>query len=534
MNDMGWENIKGQARRFACTCNDTESIMRNVFVKMALAVLSGMLSFLAFPPYEFAFLGWVCLVPFFLIFKFQNSFKESFFYGFLAGIVFFGGLLYWLVNVTVPGMIVLVLFLSLFYGIFGVCTRFVFKFSMDFLMLPFIWVILEYARGFIFTGFPWGYLGYTQYQSLNLIQIADFTGIYGVSFLVVIFNAAVAAIFLRSKRKVTYMVVALLFIILSISYSIYKFNNYYVSGEFRVSVVQGNIPQELKWDSAFAEGNITKYMDLTEKTIEDSPDLIIWPETSYPYLVENVNDISEISEFSEGNKTSLLLGVVRQEKDDYFNSAVLFDDKGEISGTYKKTHLVPFGEYIPFKKSFSFLREYIDKPIGDFSRGESYDIFSVKSVRLNSTEQRMTRMTKFYKFGVLICFEDIFPYIARNLVRQGADFIVNITNDAWFGKTAAARQHLQASVFRAIENRVPLIRAANTGVSGFIDSTGEILETVNEDGKEIFVSGIATRDISTHIGRSYYTLYGDVFVFFSMGALLCLLIAGKLAMKETK
>ncbi|MFH1394903.1 MAG: apolipoprotein N-acyltransferase [Candidatus Omnitrophota bacterium] len=508
--------------------------MKNRFVKISLAVLSGALSFLAFPPYELTFLGWVCLVPFFLVFKSQNSFKESFFYGFLSGIVFFSGLLYWLVNVTVPGMIVLVIFLSLFFGVFGICTRFVFKLSMDFLILPFVWVILEFTRGFLFTGFPWGYLGYTQYQNLNLIQIADFTGVYGVSFLLVIFNAAIAALFLRAKKRVTYMAVALIFVIMSISYSIYKFNNYYVENGLRVSVVQGNIPQQLKWDSAYAEEIINKYMDLTEKTIEANPNLIIWPETSYPYLLEQVNDVSEISEFTKKNKTSLLLGVVRKENDDYFNSAMLFDKEGGIAGIYRKTHLVPFGEYIPFKKSFSFLRDYIDKPIGDFSHGDNYNIFSVKSIRLGSTDQAKTRMTKFYKFGVLICFEDIFPYITRNLVKQGAEFVVNITNDAWFGKTAAARQHLQASVFRAIENRVPLIRAANTGVSGFIDSTGEILKTVNEDGSEIFVSGIATHDITTHIGRSYYTLYGDVFVFFSMGALLCLLIVEKMAKKDER
>jgi len=508
---------------------------RDTRMKMLLAVSSGILSFLAFPPFEFAFLAWVALVPMLCVFRYEVSIKEAFFYPFLAGVIFFSGLLSWLAGVTIPGMIILIIVLSSLYGIFGLGVKYVLKASVNFLAIPLMWVILEYTRGFIFTGFPWGLLAYSQYTNLNLIQIADLTGAYGVSFIIAAVNTAFAAWGFRLKRKVAYLMTALLLIVVAVTYGIFKFKNYYVRGSFKASVVQGNIPQDHKWDAAFADEIIEKYVNLTEKTVEqDSPDMVIWPETAYPYLVENMTEAPpEIAAFIEKWKTPLLAGVVVKRGDEYFNSAMLFDQDAKVSGFYSKTHLVPFGEYIPFKKAFSFLREHIDKPIGNFERGGDYDIFRIKSVVLSSSEKAKTRRTDFYKFGVLICFEDVFPYITRKFVKKGANFMVTITNDAWFGKTAAAREHLQASVFRAVENRVPMIRAANTGISCFIDSTGKILKVAKKNGKEIFVSAFLADYINMYVGRVYYTTYGDVFMLFC-GVVLILLVGIEKILKKAK
>lgn len=506
---------------------------RDTRMKILLAVSSGILSFLAFPPFEFTALGWVALVPLLYIFRYELSVKEAFFYPFLSGVVFFSCLLYWLAGVTIPGMIVLIIWLSLFYGIFGSCVRYVFKSSTNFLAVPLLWVILEYARGCFLTGFPWGLLGYSQYTNISLIQITDLTGAYGVSFILAAFNMALAAWAINSKKKITYLVVALLLIITAVTYGKTRFENYYIRGTFKASVIQGNIPQKHKWDSAFADEIIEEYVNLTEKAVtKDAPAMVVWPETSYPYLIENEDSAPpEVAEVIKKWKTPLLIGVVLNRAGEYFNSAILFDARAKVSGVYNKTHLVPFGEYIPFAKTFSFLRDYIDKPIGNFARGGKYDLFSVRSITLSSSEEIKTRRTDFYKFGVLICFEDIFPYITREFVKGGANFMVNITNDAWFGKTSAARQHLSASVFRAVENRVPIIRAANTGISCFIDSTGKILKVAEKDGKEIFIRTFLTETIDIHAGKSYYTLHGDVFVVLCVVFLILLFAIGKMMKK---
>ncbi|RKY42232.1 MAG: apolipoprotein N-acyltransferase [Candidatus Makaraimicrobium thalassicum] len=508
--------------------------MRSKWKNIALAVLSGILGFLAFPPFEFAFLGWVCLVPVLFVVR-SGSLKEAFFYPFLSGMVFFGCLLYWFVNVSIPGMLILVFVLSVFYGLFGVIAGYVLRHSIDLLLLPFVWVVFEYIRSHIFTGFPWGLLGYSQYKNVNLIQIADLTGAYGVSFLLVVCNVAIFAWLVRSKKKAAYMVTALLFLIMATAYSAYRFNNYYIRGSSRISVVQGNIPQRYKWDAAFAEEIVARYGGLTEKAAKDGPDMIIWPETSYPYLVEKGdNPAGEISALASGQKIPILAGIVYRDSGSYYNSAVLFDEKGKFTDIYSKTHLVPFGEYVPFEKHLSFLREHVDKPIGNFENGEEYTLFPVRSLVSGAAGGIRTRRTNFYKFGVLICFEDVFPYITREFARKGADFMVNITNDAWFGETAAPRQHLQSSVFRAVENRIPVIRAANTGISCFVDSTGKILPGVEKEGKEIFVSGFATDNVNMYAGRTYYTIYGDIFVYFCAFMIILLVITERFFLRGKK
>ncbi len=499
--------------------------IKNTRMKILLAVLSGILGFLAFPPLKLGLLGWVCLVPLFLVMEPEKA-KQNFLYGYLAGLVFFGGLLYWLPHVTVPGTIILVLALGLFYGIFGVIAGYVLKYSMNLLFLSFIWVILEFIRGNLLSGFPWGFLGYSQYENINLIQIADLTGVYGVSFLMAMFNAALFSMFMRSRRKIAYMMVSLLFMIISISYGMYRLPELSIWGTARVSVVQGNIPQKLKWDPGFTEDIINEYTRFTKEAAADGPDMIIWPETAYPRLVEEGGEEArKLNSLAGEAGAPILAGFVSAEGNKYYNSAALFDGKSEEIERYDKLHLVPFGEYVPFEERISFIRDYIDKPIGDFGKGSGYTLFPLVSTKSYATSDgALMRTTNFFKFGVLICFEDIFPYISREFVRSGANIMVNITNDAWFGDTAAPEQHTQASVFRAVENRVPVIRAANTGISCFIDPTGQITSRVREGRKDVFVGGFATDSVNILRTRSYYTVYGDVFVYFCAFMALLLMI----------
>lgn len=489
--------------------------MKKHLVNTSLAMLSGVMGFLAFPPFDIAPMAWVCLVP--LFFAVRNSSPwRSFGYAYISGAVFFGGLLSWLVNVSIPGMIVLVLVLASIYGIFGLIARYVLDRSADVLILPFVWVVLEYVRGVLFTGFPWGILAYSQYKNIELIQIADITGAYGVSFLLVAFNATVFAWATRSSKKAYGMIAALLFLILAISYGTYRTKERPAWDSLNVSVVQGNIPQSEKWDSSFARDITEKYDALSREAAADDTSMIIWPETAYPYLVDgDAPSVPEISAIASETGIPILAGIVSSSGGRYYNSAVLFGAGGEVDSIYDKVHLVPFGEYIPFEKYMPFLREHIDKPIGRFGHGDEYKLFSLKTSSESVSDGIRRRQISFHKFGVMICFEDIFPYMARQFSRAGADFLVNITNDAWFGKTAASRQHMQASVFRAVENRRPVIRAANTGISCFIDTAGRVFSKVESGGEEIFVRGFDTGKLDLFGGRkTYYTSYGDVFAGF--------------------
>jgi apolipoprotein N-acyltransferase len=503
--------------------------------KTVLSIFSGLLAFASFPPLGASALAWACFVPLFFVVR-KSTIKEAFWYSYLAGVVFFGGLLYWLLNVTVPGTIILVLVLGLFYAVFGVLAGIVLRNSMNLFLVSFFWVILEYIRAHLFTGFPWGMLAHSQYLNINLIQIADIMGAYGVSFIVMTFNAALFAYLSRSGKRISYMMFALLFIISATAYGIYRTDNARLGSEARISVIQGNIPQEMKWDSRRARDIISEYSSLTRQAATEGADMIVWPETAYPYLAENAaSPAPEISALAEEIKVPILAGLVVESGGRYYNSAALFEDDGRLSRIYRKLHLVPFGEYVPFEGLIGGLRGRIDKPIGNFTGGDEHTLFVFRSIEGSTGPDGSIQKTiTFNKFGVLICFEDVFPYLSREFVRKGARILINITNDAWFGDTAAARQHMQSSVFRAVENRVPVIRAANTGVSCFIGPTGKILSGVSVGGRETFVRGYDTCTFNVSNERSYYTYSGDAFVFFLAFLLVAILIMESMPAKAGK
>ncbi|KJJ84086.1 apolipoprotein N-acyltransferase [Candidatus Omnitrophus magneticus] len=489
--------------------------MKKNLINILLSVFSGVLCFLAFPNFGYDFLAWIALVPLFIAIRKVNP-EKSFVYGYIAGIIFFGGLLYWLPNVTIPGTIFLIIILALFYGLFFYIAGVLNRYSMNLLILPFVWVAIEFLRGYILTGFPWGFLGYTQYKKLIFIQIADLTGCYGVSFFLVAFNIAFYEYIIRYKHMIRHMVFTLAVILMVFAYGQYKLDEkHYEVGTPSVTIVQGNIPQVNKWNIKYAEEIVKKYTNLTREIMKDnSASLIVWPETAYPYLVDDFESAVEVKTLAQEYGTPILTGMVYRDNNFYYNSAAFFDERGVFAEKYYKTHLVPFGEYIPLTEYLSFLRRYIDKPIGEYARGDEYTLIRLKSrVSSRGENNSIMRWMNVYEFGVMICFEDIFPYIAREFTREGADFLINITNDAWFGKTSAQEQHLIASVFRAVENRRPVIRAANTGVSCFIDFKGNIVERLNAKGEDTFVEGTLNRVINIIDKKSFYTVYGDMFVY---------------------
>ncbi len=484
---------------------------------LLLSLLSAFLLIISFPGFNIWLSAWIAFLPLFLALRGKSRF-QAFLLAYMTGIIFWSGNIYWLVHVTLPGQIILVLYLASYFGFFGLLSsRSLSGLSLKrILLIPSLWVGLEYIRGYLFTGFPWSLLGYSQQVNLPVIQLSDLTGAWGVSFLVILVNIGIFRAF-TEKHKLTELIrrnwLPLLSIVAVLLYGCYRL--YWVSPDadsptFKVSVIQGNIPQELKWRND-AKGYIfNKYLSLSLYAAREHPDLIVWPEAALPVVLEEEPEyIAEVQQLAIQIQTPILLGALTNRDGFYYNSAVLVSSQGEIVTVYDKLHLVPFGEYVPLKGVFKFLENIA--LIGDMQKGREYTVFQEEKEEILLSEAGSPQK---FDFSVLICFEDLFPELSRRFVRKGAGFLVNITNDAWYKHTSASAQHLQASVFRAVENNIILVRSANTGISGFISPRGRILSLVKgRSGEQIFIEGQETSEIFLRSGReTFYTGHGDKFI----------------------
>ncbi len=468
------------------------------------------LAFIAFLPAFFMLRGHTAS------FAFKLFFLMGFFYYALTG--------YWLCYVNVFGFVLLALYLALFFGFFGSlsCSFLASGQLRASLTVAALWTLLEYLRGYLLSGFPWALLGYSQWKNLPIIQMADVVGAFGVSYFVLWVNVMLFKI--QAHNKVRAAIILTLVFLTVWAYGFFTlrsreaiYENGLPKAKLSVAVLQGNIPQEEKWDERIKTIIFEKYKRLTLMAAMEKPDLIVWPETSFPgYLEDEVVMAAHLRGTARAAQTHLLVGaptvgdLETVETIKFFNSAVFFTPKGEEVSRYHKMHLVPFGEYVPFERFIGFIRNFVT--IGRFSPGHKQTLFSIV------TENQPIRIAA--KFGVLICYEDIFPGMVRDACKNGADFLVNISNDAWFGKTSAPYQHAQASVFRAVENRVPVVRSTNTGLSCFITSEGRITASVKKDGEELMVSGRETADVILRRGRPFFTRYGDLFFWFVIGWLI--------------
>jgi len=509
--------------------------MGNAFLKKISEFLpafaSGILVILSFPAFDIFPLAWVAFVP--LILSVCNKTAgKAFITGYVFGITYFFGTLYWIYHSihyyggisllsSVCLVILLCCYLALYVAMFAaIFSSIIRKTKLPALLIaPVIWVVLEFLRSYALTGFPWVSIGYSQYKFLPLIQISDVTGVYGVSFLVLAVNGAVADIFLLEKRlkqmplfprssTVAGFVLLLLALLSSLAYGFWRLGEERKGHAIRVSVVQGNIEQDKKWEPLFQDEVLDIYFNLSRRAAESSPQLIVWPETSVPFLFGyDAKNTEKLIEFQKGLASYLLFGSVMVHERSagkmlLTNSAVMLNREGQTTYVYDKIHLVPFGEYVPLR-SILFFIDKIVAGIGDYIPGKQY----------------IRAETEFGSFGTLICYEVVFPGLVRKFYTQGGDFIVNITNDAWFGKTAGPYQHFAMAVFRAIENRKPLIRSANTGISGFIDSSGRISART-----QLFQRLVLTDTIKTDGTLTFYSKYGDLFSYLCIVVSLVLLI----------
>lgn len=478
------------------------------------AVLTGVLLALSFPKSGLSILAWMAFLP--LLYAIRGaSPQRSFKLAFLSGFVAYSGVFYWLnIVMTTYGKLPLLIsctltllmaaYLALYYAAAIGLTRLAEEYSLPPLVtFPVLWVTLEYARAHLLTGFPWASLGYTQYRTLPLIQIADITGVYGVSFLIVLVNIFLFQLWrwIRGKDGATYpflaSAAAISLLLLTLYYGFVSLNHDAVGKEVKVALAQGNIPQDIKWNPSFLEESVAIYERLSRKTAGSGTQLVVWPESSLPFFFQKELAYSaRIGSLARELNAYLIVSSPALEapagRELLLNSAFLIASDGTTVGRSDKIHLVPFGEYVPLSTFLPFVNKLV-QGIGDFSPGESVAPLTAS----------------FGKMGILICFEGIFPEISREYVRNGAGLLVNITNDAWFGDSSAPYQHLSMTVFRAVENRVPLVRAANTGITAFIDSRGHV-QAMSRLFREALLSG------SVRLGseRTIYTSYGDIFAWF--------------------
>ncbi|MDI1471824.1 MAG: apolipoprotein N-acyltransferase [Thermodesulfovibrio sp.] len=484
--------------------------------KYFLCFLSSILLILSFAPFDLFFFAWVSLLPLFLFLYNAPDYKTVFKGGLIFGFFYFLGNVYWIYHSlyyygSVPLFLsyIIVILLSLYLALYPALFSLIYKNLLrnnlpTSLYAPFIWVSLEVLRTYFLTGFPWALLGYSQYKFLIIAQIVDITGIYGLSYLIVLFNCFIFDFWIFRKKKTLYpllpyysiissTILVITIFVLCIVYGLNRLDSYENNNKFRVAVIQGSIPQNEKWDFNKINEILNIYKNLTVKANAYNPKLIVWPETAIPFIFEKNRYLTEdLIKFVKEQNVYLLFGsIMERQKDKYTNSAILIDPNGTVAYYYDKIHLVPFGEYVPLRKILFFI-DKLTVGIGDYQPGSSYNV----------------AITPFGKFATLICYEIIFPGQVRKFYNKGGNFIVNITNDGWFGNTAGPYQHFSIAVFRAIENRKPLIRSANSGISGFIDSSGRIINKTNLFERKYFVS-----DIQINNKISFYTKYGDIFAY---------------------
>jgi apolipoprotein N-acyltransferase len=487
--------------------------------RLLAAILSGLLLAAAFPKLDQTWLLIFALVPLLWALRDQSR-QAAFWLGLISGLAHYVALLYWIVYVThvfgklpllvaIGILLLLAGYLSLYTAVWGLGVAWGAARSLSlFWWGPVLWVALEFGQTYIISGFPWELLGNGLYSYPLLLQLADITGVYGLSFLVVLVNVSLYLLIFPPRGQALRFclaVVVCLLLALWVGYGYYCLGQVAAltaaSPKIKVAVVQGNIKQGEKWKKEMVQTTLNRYGELTRRL--QGARLIIWPETAAPFLYLRTPDLAaEVQKIATDSGAYLLFGSpayeLTSQGEHYFNRAYLLNPQGETIGSYDKAHLVPYGEYVPLRRFFPFIGKMVPM-VGDFAEGPVGATVSLPEGAI----------------GPLVCYESIFPHLSRAQVTNGAHLLVNITNDAWFGKTAAAYQHLSMAVLRAVENRVCLARAANTGISAFIDAAGRLRWT-----SEINVPEAHTLELAWLPGGSLYTQIGDVF------AWVCVIIAG--------
>jgi apolipoprotein N-acyltransferase len=488
-------------------------------VDFALALLSGALLALSFPKFGHPAFAWVSLAPLLVAVAYRpQSSRRAFTLGLLAGVVHFSGTLYWLVETmtTFGGLstplasvaaAILILYLSLFPALFAsIQARLVRTFGRRALLAaPFVWVATEMGRTYVLDGFPWELLGYSQAFVLPIAQLASVVGVYGLSgFIVMVSSAAAYGALERSAARWRVAAVAAVIVLGTGLWGALRLRDSALTREgtpIRVAVLQGNIPADQKWQPQLRDPILDRYVSMTRDAIGRGAQFIMWPESATPLpYEEDVVRGEVIRRLARQAHVTLLVGSDQAEPvrpvDQgrptirNYNAAYLIQPDGSTAAIYRKIHLVPFGEYVPFGRLLSFVGPIVSA-VGDmspFTAGTEPVLLPVAG-HLASTA---------------ICYEVIYSGLMREFVTRGSELLTTITNDGWYGWSSAAYQHWQQASLRSIEQGRYLARAANTGISGFVDPYGRVLQQ-----SEMFTSVVMSEDVRFLTARTIYSRIGD-------------------------
>jgi apolipoprotein N-acyltransferase len=436
--------------------------------------------------------------------------------GLLTGAVAFGGTLYWVVNTMatygdlawpVAALVgaLMVAYLSIFPALFALLvSRSVRAFGVAGVWLaPCLWVATEWARATLGFAFPWAMLGTSQARVLPVVQLASVTGVYGLSWLVALVGAASAAVVLSRRRAHLWGAAAVggaLALVTAGGVARVASGALLTTGTvFRVGLVQGDIEQDAKWNKALRDPIMERHLALSRQALGLDAGLVIWPESSTPFYFDLEPDRAEpVRRLAVQSHTPFLIGTDEFEHtaggDRYYNSAVLVGPDGRSRASYRKMQLVPFGEYVPLKRLLFFVGPLV-QAVSDFSPGTDPLVFDVNG----------------HGVSVAICYESVYPWIARAFVQRGSELLATVTNDAWFGRSSAAYQHFDQGAVRAVEEGRYVVRAANTGISGAVDPYGRVVAATR-----LFEPTAIAVDVRLLSARTIYNRIGDVVVWISL------------------
>jgi apolipoprotein N-acyltransferase len=487
---------------------------------LASAIVSGVLLTCAYPKISWWLLSAVALVPVLTIMLKKRdtlSWRQVYLGTYLFSAVWHLAAIWWIGYVTVTGMIVLSLFISLFCaGMLTLGWWLVRRNYPALLVFPAVWMVFECIVTYIMTGFPWLLLGYTWRPWLTIIQVSDIAGVYAVSFCVISANTAVAESIIeytggtgwrKNIRPLTWAAGIIAVCCLYGTIRIRMLQHAEPQKTVSVACIQANIPSLVKHDHSKNEDTLRKYGSLSEAAVQSNIHLVIWPETAIPgYYYQGLVSFKMVTNILRNIDTPLMTGMPRYEVDPgtrkrrFYNSAVIFNPSGIAFSTYDKIHLVMFGEYVPFEQFLPFLK--LVTPIsGSFTSGRVPQLLVLTSNGITC------------RFGPLICFEDVFGYLSRRMAREGADILVNLTNDGWFRSSPGPYQHAELSAFRAVETRRPLIRATNSGITTVIDQLGNTTAELRKGNKLTEIHGILYADVPVENGGiTLYARFGDWFL----------------------
>ena len=530
------------------------------------AIASGYFCAACFAPFSQTWLCWIALTPLLAAvwFSGENSKRRwlrDLLLGYVAGLAFFWTVFFWLRTVTVPGWVLVGFYMAIYFAAWSwLCGRLrprgmlpvpvtaserrgsvsalaseslpnpsPWLRSTKNLWLAFLlasaWVTQEMLRSLVLTGWGWNSLGSALHGQIAMIQITEFTGVAGLSFIVAFTNVIALATVrrlileiharpIRPHYDLTLTMVALVGLM---AYGLHALQIHRPAKKLRVAAIQANIPREHKFDREFAQTIFDQFTRLSEIAVrpESPPDLVIWPESSMPGpVLQDAESNRFVMEFSASVKTDLLLGTIQIEGDRVYNSALLVSDAGEQVQIYRKVHLVPFGEYVPGRSALPLLAKIVgDQVPDDFAFGTEHTVFHL-------TDEKA-------QVAPLICFEDTIGDLTRQFVLGGANLLANVTNDGWFLRSAGSQQHLDNAVFRCVETRRPMVRAANTGVTCFISEFGRITQRLVDDTGSQFTEGVLISEVAIPTGAelTFYTRHGELFAKGCVGVTMITLIA---------